>query len=358
MVKRQYLRRIGIALAASLYLVGCGQSNTQTTTAAPTTVAETTLAPTTEAPTTEAPTTEAATTAAETVAAESDVDRYDEMMTMDGTEGKLTFFFIRMDSDPDTGDKAGDGTVIISPDGKVMVLDAGIQSAAHFTVEALQKLGVEKIDYLVSSHPHIDHVGGLPEVVENFPVDKSYSSYVTYTTNTWNNYVEATKTANEHIYLKTGDVIEFGDYVTIEILGPDEEVVYPDEFPNKSTEFLNNSSLVMKFHYGESTALFSGDLYSNGEADYVKKYGDELHVDLAKINHHGYNTSSSIKWCKAVAPQVAVAVGSEPASQDPYNSYVKRGAEVHYTYFDGCVRVSMDDAHNLEVVDQYDSWMN
>ncbi|MDO5417579.1 MAG: MBL fold metallo-hydrolase [Lachnospiraceae bacterium] len=286
-------------------------------------------------------------------------DRYGEIIDRSGDEGKLTVCFFDLEVGPDAKDKSGDAAVLISPDGKVMLLDAGHPDAGGIVVRTLKDMGIEKIDYLVASHPHIDHIGGVPEVLENFPVEKAYRSYLTYTTQTYQNYVEALETHEiDTESLKTGDSFSFGSQVQVEVLGPEEEIVYPDGFPENSTQFINDHSLVLKFTYGESTALFCGDLYRSAEREYLEKYGDKLQADLVKANHHGKDTSNSKKWIKTVHAKVVGAMGDEVGSMNVYNDYVKEGAEYHMTVNDGFIKIRMDDAGNYEVIDQKDSWMN
>ncbi len=291
--------------------------------------------------------------------ADAQVDRYQEITDRSGDDGKLVFYFLDLEVGPDAKDKSGDSTVIISPDGKVMLLDAGHPDSGGIIVQALKDLGVEKIDYLVTSHPHIDHIGGVPEVISLFPVGIAYHSYVEYTTQTYHNYVNALEEGGmEVVCLKTGDEFDFGSQVKVKVLGPGQDIVYPDGFPDNSTQFLNNHSLLLKFVYGESSALFGGDLYVSQERDYIDQYGDELKADVAKANHHGKDTSNLRKWIKTVSPQVAVGMGDELGSMDVYNNYVKQGAEYHHTVNDGVVKVIMDDKGGCQVIDQKDSWMN
>lgn len=290
---------------------------------------------------------------------DSSIDRYEELMDRSGEEGKFTVYFLDLEVEGAAEETSGDSAILISPDGKVMLLDAGHPDSSDIVVKTLKDLGIEKIDYLVASHPHIDHIGGVPAVLEEFSVGTAYRSYVEYTTKTYQNYVNALEEGGmEIVSLKTGDSFSFGDQIQVKVLGPDEEITYPAGFPDNSTQFLNNNSLLLKFIYGETTALFGGDLYVAQERDYLDQYGDELKADLAKANHHGKNTSNLKKWIKTVSPQVVVAMGDVMGSMDVYDNYVKQGAEFHLTLYDGIVKVVMDDQGGCEAIDQHDSWMN
>ncbi len=394
-------RKLGVKQLGVIFLAVCSLSGCKETTAAAT--EETTAEVSVETAETSEETEESL---SESKAESSDVDRYAEIMDTSNDSGKLTVYFLDLEVGEEAEDKAGDSAILISPDGKVMLLDAGHPEAGHLVVDALKDLGVEKIDYLVASHPHIDHIGGIPEVMDAFPVGETYRSYVEYTTKTYQNYVEkidylvashphidhiggipevmdafpvgetyrsyveyTTKTYQNYVnalenseaethFVKTGDVFQFGDEVSVEVLGPDEEIQYPKDFPDNSTEFLNDHSLTLKFTYGETSALFCGDLYRSQERDYVEQYGEKLDVDLIKANHHGKDTSNSKKWIEAASPQAVVAMNDKAPNMTVVENYQKEGAEFHHTLLDGVVKVTMDDKQNVEIVDQKDSWLN
>ncbi len=366
MKRKSGLKQMGIALLAALYLTGCGgeadlaqtQASAGTKQTAGTDAAQ--AGETGQETSGQTGETKPETSGETEESGGSDqIDRYQEIVDRSQDEGKLTAYFLNLETEPDAEDKAGDSTILISPDGKVMLLDAGHPDAGDMVVQALKDLGIEKIDYLVASHPHIDHIGGIPEVMEAFPVGETYRSYVEYTTKTYDNYMAALeKSSAENHLLKTGDVFQFGDQVQVEVLGPGEDIQYPEGFPDNSTEFLNNNSLTLKFTYGESTALFSGDLYLPQEREYVEQYGEKLHSDLVKANHHGKDTSNSKKWIKAVSPQVVVAMNDKAPNMTVCENYQKEGAQYHHTFYDGVVKVRMDDKKNLEVIDQKDSFLN
>lgn len=349
----KHAAKLWLCLILAVWLTGCSSSPaTQPQTAQPQTTAPQTTAQ-------EPGSSETAASAAESQTAEAETDRYEQIISRDADGGKLTMYFLDLETEPGAEDKSGDSTILISPDGKVMLLDAGHTDCGEQVVQVLKDLGVEKIDYLVISHPHIDHIGGVSAVLDAFPVEKLYRTYLEYTTKTYKNFVNAAEDHEvETVYLSKGDEFEFGSQVHVEVFGPEEEIVYPDGFPDNSTQFVNDESLLLKFTFGESTALFGGDLYSSQERDYIDEYGDRLQADVIKANHHGNDTSNTKKWIKTVNPQIVAAMNDKVGSMTVYDNYVKNGAEFHLTFCDGIVKVSMDDKKNYEVTDQKDSWMN
>lgn len=357
MKKRKFLNRLISAFLIYLVLcTGCQSSaGTQTTETVVTT--EVSAGTKTDVSETDTVTSEPETTEAMNETEEA-VDRYDEIIDLTAIEGKLAIYFLDLDPVTTGDEHSGDSTLLISPDGKVMLIDAGNTPCGDEITAFLKQLGITRIDYLVASHAHIDHIGGMPEIITNFEIGTHYRSYVEYTTQTYQNYVSAVENADIPVeYVKQGDSFMFGDYITVDVLNPEAEIEYPDATVQNWNQFMNDHSMLLKMTYGKSTFLFGGDLYVAQEMILVQNYADQLKVDVAKVNHHGYSTSSCRKWVKTTLPQIAVAMGDEIGSVDVCELYEKQGAVYYHTSLDGCVRVIADDARNYEVTSRYDSWI-
>ncbi len=264
--------------------------------------------------------------------------------------------------------KWGDSTLIAFPNGETMLIDGGMSDYAPLLVENLQSLGVEKLDYVVISHGHNDHNGGLlcsRGVLESFPVGKIYYSgiYNSSASNPAKIDSMAKENGAELIALAKGDVLQFGD-VTMEALWPLPGL--EGTFTN-STEDCNSSSLVLRFDYGATSALFVGDLYKGGELEMIKALGDDvgkLDVDVLKIPHHGRSTSSSNDFITAVTPDVAVALGAIIMETSVYSSYARTGTAVYMDVYDGYVKTVLDGTdvttecsrvRDVEVFDKFDT---
>ncbi|HML47270.1 MAG TPA: MBL fold metallo-hydrolase [Clostridia bacterium] len=269
--------------------------------------------------------------------AQSDA-RHDQVFDASQDAGRLTARFLYLLS-PD-GEKSGDATILTSPDGKVMLLDAGEPGCADQVIAALQALGVSRIDYLVASHPHVDHVGGFAEVLRTFPVGAVYTSFVEYPTAPVAAYLaEIQRQGIPHIRLAQGDTFAFGDQVTVEVFHPSAEIEYYEGYPDNSTQFVNDLSLVLRFAYGDSSMLFGGDVYATME-QIADKYGERLQSDVFKVGHHGAATSSSKPYREAISPKIAVMISDTLSDLGIYQKYRKMDSDVYITYFDGSVRVS------------------
>ena len=285
------------------------------------------------------------------------VDRYAQVFDGSGDEGKLVARFLKLSLAEDSGtdEKSGDSTILTSPDGKVMLIDGGAPDCADQVEGYLEALGIAKIDLVVASHPHVDHIGSLSRILAKFPVATLCMSKVVYPTGSYTGLLNAAAKRNVKIVLlESGSEFEFGNSVKVKVYNPEPNITYYDGYPANSTQFINNKSLVMKFFFGESTMLFMGDLYTSGEVGLMEKFGAELQADVIKVGHHGSETSSSKSFVKLVAPKVAVMMHDNLASLQVYKNYRKVGAMAYVTCIDGSVKVTGDAAKNWTVLTQFD----
>ncbi|WP_156002076.1 ComEC/Rec2 family competence protein [Treponema socranskii] len=274
------------------------------------------------------------------------------------TNGKLTMYFIDLDVPKDSEDKSGDSTLVVSPDGKTMLIDCGHPDAGKDVVRLLRSLGIDKIDIVVISHPHIDHLGAFPLIARTFPIAHVYRSRLEYDTRYTRAFDAAVKAHDiPSSYLEAGDSFSFGDKVRVDIFGPAHEIVYPKNYPANATQFINDCSISMMLVYGQSKALFCGDLYRSGETTVLDAYEAQLKCDVAKANHHGNATSSRRRWIKATNPDVIVAMNDVLGSMDVVNDYVKYGSKFYHTLYNGSIKVEMDDKHTVTVTPEKESWI-
>jgi len=110
-----------------------------------------------------------------------------------------------------------------------------------------------------------------------------------------------------------------------------------------ATADINTGALVVRFDYKEHSSLFTGDLYVKGEADLIADAAEgKLDVDLLKIPHHGYNTSSSLAFIKAVSPELAIAIGSPATRKEVETRFVENGAIYCHDRNDQYIHVATD----------------
>lgn len=285
-------------------------------------------------------------------------------------KGTLNFYFMSTNNMPFQEDseapgKWGDSCLVVFPNGETMLIDGGDDGYEELLLQNLAYLGVEKLDYVVLTHPHSDHCWAIvkPEgLMDRMEIGQVYYNGMYNTGWGENEKIIETKTEEKGIPLtvwKAGDAMQIGD-VSIEILGPGPDCA---GVRTDTTAVLNDNSLMIRFDYQEFSALFTGDIYVKAEMDYVSDIADKLDVDLLKIPHHGRTTSSSNAFIKAVTPQVAVATGGVALQPEVYKAYAKRDAKVYLDYCDGYICVSSDGTEltvvtsherNTDVYDIYD----
>jgi len=282
----------------------------------------------------------------------TEATRFDEVFDADAVKGEMAVWFLATKTGTDT--KSGDSTLVKTPNGKYILVDGSAPETVHQLKSYLDALGVKELEAIIATHPHIDHVGGLTQIIYQVPVNKLYRSNVEYPTNTNKMFLEAIEAKGiETVILNEGMMIEI-DGVQIDIFNPIETVTYPKDFPEGSTAFINDHSVVAKFTYKESTLLLPGDLYVSGESSVLERYGEQIQSDIMKMSHHGDDTSNTPTFIKTIKPKIAVAEFDRLASLGVYKSYRKNGAEAYITAIDGNVRITMDGTRNYEVLTEKD----
>lgn len=227
-----------------------------------------------------------------------------------------------------------DCALLIS-DGHYMVIDGGNNGDADTILSYLKAQGVGKLDAVVGTHPHEDHIGSLDAIINNFPVDAVYMPKIMHTSGTFEDVLDAI--SNKGLKIKSpnpGDTIDFNG-LTIEVLGPQQE--YSD---------FNNNSIVLKVTAGETAFLFTGDAEEPAEED-ILNAGYDLQADVLKVGHHGSNTASSKAFLQAVSPKYAViSVGTGNSYNHPEEEALSRlksvGAEIYRTDLQGTIVCSTD----------------
>ncbi len=232
----------------------------------------------------------------------------------------------------------GDSEFIQLPDGKCMLIDAGISESADVVSERISSLGYEKIDYLVATHPHADHIGGMREIVEGFDIGEIFMPKASTDTKTFENLLQAISDKGLGITTaKAGKVIVNEDDLKIEFLAP-----VGGGYGN-----LNNYSAVVKLSYGDNVFLFMGDAEKEAEQEILEKYPYYLDADVLKVGHHGSDTASGKKFINAVSPKLAVIeVGVGNSYGHPHSETLKTlstvGAQVLRTDINGNISVVSD----------------
>lgn len=232
----------------------------------------------------------------------------------------------------------GDST-LISCGSKNILIDAGENNMGDEVIAKLKSLGVNHLDYVIGTHAHSDHIGGLDTVISSIETENiilcDLPEKLIPDTKTYTDLLSAISSNDVNLIAaepkKSFDIGEG----KLTILGPTKE--YSDQ---------NNMSIVARFDFGETSFLFTGDAETKPEGDLVSS-GAQLDADVLKVGHHGSNTSSSKKFIQAVSPDYAiieVGAGNEynHPSDDTIDTLNQIGAEVYRTDLNGCITVTTD----------------
>ena len=228
----------------------------------------------------------------------------------------------------------GDSIFIELPNNETMLIDAAESYQSENIINYLKNLNYQKIDYVIGTHPHTDHIGGLKDIINTFEIGKIYMPKVGSTTKTYESLLMAIKDKNLKINTaKAGTSIIDTDALKINILAPN----------NSTYTELNNYSVVTKITYGTTKFLFMGDAEKLSENE-IK---ENVTADVIKIGHHGSNTSSSIDFIKKVnAKYGIISVGLNNKynlpKEETITNWENSGTKIYLTSTNGTIRASSD----------------
>lgn len=185
-------------------------------------------------------------------------------------------------------------SILLECDGEFALIDGGSTNDGESVAAYLAMQGVEKLELLVATHPHADHIGGLADVINMYPVDTVWTSAISSSTNAIRNFYKSLSYQSvEAEQPAVGQVFQLGT-ATITVLGPVKEY-----------EAINNHSLVLMVQHGEKRFLLTGDMEREAENDLVES-GADLKADVLKVGHHGSETSTGYIFLREVMPTYGI----------------------------------------------------
>jgi len=226
---------------------------------------------------------------------------------------KLTIIFL------DVGQ--GDSILIIFPNQKTILIDGGEHDQSDTILSLLKEYNIEKIDNVVATHPHADHIGGLLNIIQNVPIGKIYDSGQEHNTQTFENYLDLIESkripfslARENI-----EIDDLDSKVDIKILNP------PEPLFVRTGNDINDNSIVLKLTYSNFSILFTGDIGEIPEERLVSNENIIKDIDILKVPHHGSKYSSTKEFLQSVNPQIAViSVGENNRYGHPHLETLER----------------------------------
>ncbi len=237
----------------------------------------------------------------------------------------------------------GDIALIQTPQNETILIDTGpsekgINSFTRSALPYLQKNGIKNIDYVLITHAHNDHYGGVFKVFENLEVENLVATDEFQNRKIWNKFTKV-------IEIEQCSVLTVTDTAHIRFEEVKFKIIHPDRSYKDNN--INNLSIVVRLDFGDLSVLFTGDLEHEGEEYLIDNYPAFLDCDVLKVGHHGSKTSSSPTFINVVDPQYAII---STAKKNRFNfphiitleKYEFLGENLMITGYDGACQIVSD----------------
>lgn len=238
--------------------------------------------------------------------------------------------------------------ILIRCGGENMVIDSGYEENKKFVIEKLKENGVEKIKYLIATHPDKDHIGSMAKILTEIETECLYICPVEKDSTAYKNMMNAAeKNSVNTVVAECGDTLTLGEAV-FDVISPNEKLVSDGDE--------NEASIVMMMRYGAVRVLFCGDAQKNAEKEMLNSEYD-LSADVIKIGHHGSNRSSGKEFLSRVGADYAVistgiADGEKYISDKVIKKLENNGTKIFRTDLCGSVFM-VTDGDKIEITTEY-----
>ncbi|HWQ58432.1 MAG TPA: ComEC/Rec2 family competence protein [Clostridia bacterium] len=237
----------------------------------------------------------------------------------------------------------GDCIFLRSPGGKTMLVDAG-ESQYFDVIDAfLKSRNVTKLDAVVETHPHSDHMGAMVEVIEHYEIGVFYASPATNNTVAFEKMLDALEKKNVEtvaLYADETPTLDWDEDVTVRVLSP---------FTGESLEKnLNDASIVLNIAYKNTSVLLTGDAETSAEEVMLERFPAEyFKATVLKLGHHGSSSSTGADFFAAVSPEaVAISLGKDNDYGHPHKEILEMlkqwGGPVYRTDLNGTIHFTLD----------------
>ena len=227
--------------------------------------------------------------------------------------------------------------ILIENNKKYMLIDAGNNEDGDLLVNYFKDKNITDFEYVVGTHPHEDHIGGMDNIIKNFNIKNYYMPDCYTTTKTFEELLDALEEKN--LSFETPDIdSEF-------LLG---DALFKVLYTGTDKRDLNNTSIVLRMTYKDVSFMFTGDATNTTEKKILAK---DLQSDVLKVGHHGSQYSTSDEFLDKVNPKYAIiSVGTGNVYDHPKDITLNKlkGIEVHRTDKEGTIRV-ISDGKNIDI---------
>ena len=252
-------------------------------------------------------------------------------------ESNLTVHFI----DVGQGD-----SILVEYAGKTMLIDAGEREMGSVVSAYLNEQKIPSLDYVVATHPHADHIGGLLTITNKYPIGQFIDSGVLHTTQTYEDMLTTIDNKDIPFHVaERGEYVDLGPGVEIQILNPG----------NEQSEDLNENSVVLRIVDDDVSFLLMGDAGLETEAN-IMAAGYDVDADILKVGHHGSTSASGQQFISAVSPKISVIeVGAGNDYGHPHAAILQRLQSVSTIYrtdYDGTITITTDGSEYTVITEK------
>ena len=209
--------------------------------------------------------------------------------------------------------------ILLETEGKFMLIDGGNKDDSQLVVSYLEQQGVSELEAVVCTHPHEDHVGGLPAVLAVYPTKAVYAPTKTYSSKIFDSFLYYVDQQGLDVTIPSpGQLLTFGDMI-MTFVGP-----------VQSYAETNDTSIVISAFFDDVRFIFTGDMEVAAENDMLDYWGEQMDWDstVLKVGHHGSSTSSSYRFIREIDPEYAiVSVGKDNSYGHPHKEVISRYAD-------------------------------
>ena len=239
-----------------------------------------------------------------------------------------------------------DSTLIITPEGETILIDTGDwRQSGQGVIAYLDDHGIDRIDHLVATHAHADHIGGHDEIIEYYETERdgigaAYDSGVAHTSATYDRYLDAIEEHDVDLF-----EVQEGDELPIEDDQLSGVVLNPPEGDSGSD--LHSNSVAIAFEFGEFRYLTTGDAEADAEDRMIEEWSEELDADAYHAGHHGSSTSSTEPFIDEVDPSIAIISSAEDSQyghphDETLETFSELGVDTYWTGVHGDIVLTTD----------------